>query len=415
MASIINANTSGGLISTGDTSGQLQLQTVGTTALTVTSAQKVGVGTTSPLGTLGVVGSATTTIIIPCSSNGTTGSPVETQLISSTYTNGSYGAGIYALNAFNSTSANWLAFKTTDTGNGSPTTQMTLDASGNLGVGITTPGSKLEVSNTVNTAYDSTNTLVSGQTARVTNSSTTSGIASTLFFKATGSGGDNSYATISCVSLGTGASALTFGVKVSSGNSPVEAMRVDPSGNLLVGSSSTTGNGGRCQIKSSGAQPGLNLEINAPGGTQNVLDITNVANAAMGQMMRFWINGYGATQVGGISTTTSTTSYNTSSDYRLKNTIAPMTGALAKVALLKPVTYKWNSDGSDGQGFIAHELQEIVPECVTGEKDGVDEDGNPRHQGIDTSFLVATLTAAIQELSTQVTELKAEVQSLKGA
>jgi hypothetical protein len=61
-------------------------------------------------------------------------------------------------------------------------------------------------------------------------------------------------------------------------------------------------------------------------------------------------------QVGTIQTNGSATSYNTSSDYRLKQNITPMTGALAKVALLKPVTYKWKVDGSDGEGFIAHEL-----------------------------------------------------------
>ena len=85
-----------------------------------------------------------------------------------------------------------------------------------------------------------------------------------------------------------------------------------------------------------------------------------------------------------------------------------MTGALAKVALLKPVTYKWNVDGSDGQGFIAHELAEVVPDCVTGEKDGVDVEGNPRYQGVDTSFLVATLTAAIQELTARVAQLESK-------
>jgi hypothetical protein len=112
-------------------------------------------------------------------------------------------------------------------------------------------------------------------------------------------------------------------------------------------------------------------------------------------------------QKGTIGISGSTTSYNTSSDYRLKNTIAPMTGALAKVALLKPCTYKWNEDGSDGEGFIAHELAEVVPQCVTGEKDAVDADGNPRYQGIDTSFLVATLTAAIQELKAEFDAYKA--------
>jgi hypothetical protein len=105
----------------------------------IDSSGNLGIGTSSPLGSLGIVGSTTTTIVIPRSSNGTTGSPVETQLISSTFTNGSYGAGIFALNAFGSTSANWLTFKTTDTGNGSPVERMRLDASGNLGLGTTSP------------------------------------------------------------------------------------------------------------------------------------------------------------------------------------------------------------------------------------------------------------------------------------
>jgi hypothetical protein len=98
-----------------------------------------------------------------------------------------------------------------------------------------------------------------------------------------------------------------------------------------------------------------------------------------------------------------------------------MTGALEKVLALKPCTYKWKSDGSAGQGFIAHELQAVVPDCVTGEKDAVetvddfDDQGVkigtkqvPNYQGVDTSFLVATLVSAIQEL-------KAEVEALKAA
>jgi hypothetical protein len=92
-----------------------------------------------------------------------------------------------------------------------------------------------------------------------------------------------------------------------------------------------------------------------------------------------------------------------------------MTGALDKVSLLKPCTYKWNADGSDGQGFIAHELAEVEPGCVTGEKDAVDAEGKPKYQGIDTSFLVATLAAAIQELKAIVDAQGAEIASLKGA
>jgi hypothetical protein len=91
-----------------------------------------------------------------------------------------------------------------------------------------------------------------------------------------------------------------------------------------------------------------------------------------------------------------------------------MQNAIATVENLKPVTYKWKSTGGDGQGFIAHELQAIVPDAVVGEKDAVDEDGNIMPQGIDTSFLVATLTAALQELKAELDVCKAEIAALKG-
>ena len=129
------------------------------------------------------------------------------------------------------------------------------------------------------------------------------------------------------------------------------------------------------------------------------------------QYVALWKNPNGV--VGSISTSGSSTSYATSSDYRLKNSIAPMTGALAKVSLLKPCTYKWNADGSDGEGFIAHELAEVVPQCVNGKKDAVDENGNPKYQGIDTSFLVATLTAALQEAHGLIKSLETRISALE--
>jgi hypothetical protein len=92
-----------------------------------------------------------------------------------------------------------------------------------------------------------------------------------------------------------------------------------------------------------------------------------------------------------------------------------MTGALEKVQALKPVTWKWKADGSDGEGFIAHELQEVCPDAVVGEKDAVYEDGSIKPQQIDTSFLVATLTAAIQEQQALIQTLTARVAALEGA
>jgi hypothetical protein len=122
-------------------------------------------------------------------------------------------------------------------------------------------------------------------------------------------------------------------------------------------------------------------------------------------------NGYAQ---GEVLTSGSTTSYTTSSDYRLKENVQPMTGALEKVQSLNPVTYTWKADGSAGQGFIAHELQAVCPDAVTGEKDAIGKDGKPVMQGVDTSFLVGILTKAIQELSAKVDTLQAELNTLKG-
>jgi hypothetical protein len=179
----------------------------------------------------------------------------------------------------------------------------------------------------------------------------------------------------------------------------------------------------------------------------NIVASSDYTGSSTQTVMRVRRNG---SNIGSITTTATATAYNTSSDYRLKNSIAPITGALARVALLKPCTYKWNSNGEDGEGFIAHELAEVCPHAVTGEKDAInveqyvieeeqfdvkitpaefDANGNeitpaknekivtkpavmgsrevPVYQAIDTSFLVATLTAAIQELKAEFDAYKA--------
>jgi hypothetical protein len=122
-------------------------------------------------------------------------------------------------------------------------------------------------------------------------------------------------------------------------------------------------------------------------------------------------NDSGSARVGWIGTNGAATSYNTSSDYRLKTNVQPIGGALDVVMNLNPCTWTWGADGKFGQGFIAHELQEVIPDAVSGEKDGTDENGNPIYQGVDTSRIVATLTAAIQELAAEVAVLRARVNA----
>jgi hypothetical protein len=281
--------------------------------------------------------------------------------------------------------------------NGS-TTAITIDTSQNVGIGTTSSVQKLTVwgAGTLPSEIPNTQLLV-GRTDGFAN------------------------AGIALVTNATNASSLTFGSTASPTLGRIEydntnnymrfytnsseRMRIDSSGNVLVGTTSVP----------SSSNSGVRLGI--PGNNFWISFANTTANYAQ------FIFGNPNGQVGSIATNGSATSYVTSSDYRLKENIVPMTGALDIVQALKPVTYNWKIDGSNGQGFIAHELQAIVPDAVVGEKDAVetytDEDGieqtRPVYQGIDTSFLVATLTAAIQEQQAIINDLKARITALEGA
>jgi hypothetical protein len=251
------------------------------------------------------------------------------------------------------------------------TTALTVDGSQNIGIGTTSvlSGYKVDVRGLVS----------SGATyGGLFSIYDTSGASQVGYFSSDAQVVANNDTNVAIVAAQTGK-----GIKFyTSGTN--ERMRIDSSGNLLVGttadpSASVSG----VKITNPGTVARSRWSCGAITTTNNMIAFCN-----------------GNGDVGTISVNGSATTYATSSDYRLKNTIAPMTGALAKIALLKPCTYKWKIDGSDGQGFIAHELAEVVPECVTGEKDAVEtRDGKEFivPQGIDTSFLVATLTAALQE------------------
>lgn len=176
-----------------------------------------------------------------------------------------------------------------------------------------------------------------------------------------------------------------------------ERARIDSSGNMFVGRTSNLGTS--------------RFVVEADTTSTNPMTVSNSrSTAATDYSILFYRN---AAIVGSVQTTLSATSYVTTSDYRLKENVQPMTGALAKVAALNPCTYTWKSTGEVGEGFIAHELAEVCQSAVTGEKDAVNEDGSIKPQGIDTSFLVATLTAAIQEQQQMIETLQAKVAALE--
>ena len=274
---------------------------------------------------------------------------------------------------------------TTTTIQSNGTTAITIDASQNVGIGTSSPADKLDVAR--NSGANSTGGLT------LTNTST-SGYGSAINWNLA----LNSVAGINgrmyCEAASSTASFMAW--QTTSGGTLAERMRIDSSGSVLVGRTSNLGTS-RFVVESDSA-------------SVNPMTVSNSrSTAATEYSILFYRNG---SIVGSVQTSLSATSYVTSSDYRLKENIAPMTGALDKVQALKPVIYDWKTGGSS-QGFIAHELAEVCPEAVTGEKDAVNEDGSIKPQGIDTSFLVATLTAAIQEQQAMITSLTARIAALE--
>ena len=252
------------------------------------------------------------------------------------------------------------------------TTAVTIDTSQNVGIGTTSPVGKLSV-------------YGSGALATFQNSTTGS------------SGADGSYIALNGndlqISNKESANMIFYTVDT-------ERMRINSSGDVLFNTTAVP-NG------TSAYGAGFDTE-------DNNRMILKLATSNTGELaLAVFLNPNGA--VGTIRTSGSATQYNTSSDYRLKENVAPMTGGLAKVAQLKPCIYTWKADGSDGQGFIAHELQEVCPQAVSGQKDAVNKDGSIDPQGVDTSFLVATLTAAIQELNAKVDAQAVRIAELEGA
>lgn len=247
------------------------------------------------------------------------------------------------------------------------------DASGNVGIGTNSPSS------------------FGGYTTVSVNNATNGGIYNILV-NGTETARLQAYSGIFNIAAKGASTVTTFETN------GTERMRIDSSGNLLVGSTTNTNNSKIVSVFNEATQSGIGLKN------------TNANNA--GYFLAFY-NSSGTLQGSIVQNGASNVTYATSSDYRLKENIAPMTGALNVVQQLKPVTYNWKADGSNGQGFIAHELAEIFSEAVVGKKDAVDAEGKPVYQGIDTSFLVATLTAAIQELKAQVDAQALEIQALK--
>jgi hypothetical protein len=262
---------------------------------------------------------------------------------------------------------------------------MQLDTSGNVGVGVT-PKSWLSSYKAIQIGYSTSLSSTTGTDF--------AGLSSNAYVDSVDSRWErivSGYATQYYQNAGDGQHIWRIAGTAAADTAITwtNAMTLDASGNLLVGTTSAF-NSARVSISGAGGSGGIVTAIQNDNDTYFAINFRNS----------------GGTSCGSISCTTSATAFNLSSDYRLKESVQPLTGGLTRINALKPSIYKWKVDGKSGEGFIAHELADVVPLAVTGEKDAVNEDGSIKPQQVDFSKIVPILVAAIQELTAEVNALK---------
>jgi hypothetical protein len=252
----------------------------------------------------------------------------------------------------------------------------------------------------------------SGTTGGTTIVSDNDGLGRFEFYGADGTDLNTPAAFIECRVDGTpGANdmpgRLVFFTTADGASIPTERMRIRADGTTCIAGDFITGSTTTKAEIQSGSVSGKMIDRTTGAG-----QIYSSRNSTSSANHFVFYNPNGA--VGTISTSASATAYNTSSDYRLKENVVALTGAIDRVNQLQVHRFNFIADPDKTvDGFLAHEAQAVVPECVTGTKDEVDADGNPVYQGIDQSKLVPLLTAALQEALAEIESLKARVTALE--
>jgi hypothetical protein len=322
-------------------SDTLAVATGGTERMRIGSSGNVGIGTTAPTALLELASGAPT-LTLNATSQATNKKKVR--LAVSQFTSGDFH--IQQMND-NGTTVALNAF--------------TIKNGGNVGIGTTSPSSgyKLDVNGKI---------IISQGDAEIR-------------FNA-GGGWIGNASTANTVVIGTSGS---------------ERMRIDASGNVLVGKTASN-------FASAGIELLATDVVTITRSAATPLNVNRIGSSAGAAIIMH----YNGSDVGSIDVAASSTSYNTSSDYRLKENVDYDWDATTRLKQLKPARFNFIVDETNTlvDGFLAHEVSSIVPEAITGTKDEVDDNGDAVMQGIDQSKLVPLLVKTIQELEARITALE---------
>ena len=394
---------------------------------------KVGIGTTAPAQLLDIVsatsskirmentGDAGTTIIMDAdrsTEDGGLGSVVF-------YWNGTAVASVGGQSGPDTVNKDdgKLIFSTATSG-GSRQTRMTIDDTGKIGIGTTAPGAPLDIG-----ATHSYNTSASNHAdgLRLTNAST--GNMSIEWWHSTGSGTE--FASIVGQTDDAGSNTYDDGnivFRTKYDGTMADRMLIQSDGKVGIGSTNpgyklTIDDNAETSLRISNSRDGSGSGTLRVAGTVSsytastrliVLDYENMAHSSAMIFMQFESSAGVKGRITSSGTTTLT--YSTSSDYRLKENQETMTNSISRLKKLKPYRFNFKDEPDRTMdGFFAHEVSDIVPVAVTGKKDEVDKDGKIVPQGIDHSKLVPLLVASVQELSAKNDVLEEKVKALENA
>mgnify|MGYP001253251519 CR=1 FL=1 len=423
-----------GYIEYSHSSRKMLFGTAANTRMTIDSSGNIGIGTTSPSYKLDTIGTTNGSIVSRVGNLSTgSGSQAILQLgvgaTAERYVNlnTNYTSQYFQTSGVSITTS-YQDFDTQIFRNSSGAERMRINSSGNVGISTTSPSSKLHVNGsfrqtgatapfewTVNSGaldYYKLNAVGYADNLIIANSGGNVGIGGLPSQRLHIHGGavqftntQNTYLQINTADthLYTAAAhPLRFGTN------STERMRIDSSGNLLVGTTSAdpiganTGNG-RLAVGPSSNESALNY-FNATGGACLKLGVQQNTS-----IVKFFRNTASVVQVGDISVTTTSTSYTTTSDIRLKTDIAPIADATDKLMAMNPVSHRWKADPDADAvvGFIAQEMQEIVPEAVS---KGDSEDDM---WSMDYGRITPVLVAALQDAHKKIEQLEQRIADME--
>lgn len=297
---------------------------------------------------------------------------------------------------------------------------LTVDAANDrVGIGTSTPATQLEVSDT----GDNTTISVTSDIATILRTKDTAGLTDEKAWELINDAGtivwrlvNDANTPISTVYQVFRNGALVDYQDWYTGTNNL-AMRIDNAGGLRIGSPTHIFNAASNEtVTIRNNTVGAAMTVSATdttGGYPIVNWLSDDAVNTGSQICFHFVRTPGPVIVGSITTTLSSTAFNTTSDYRLKENVTALTGAIDRVKTLSPKRFNFIAEPDRTvDGFLAHEVT-AVPEAIVGTKDQVDDDGKPVYQGIDQSKLVPLLTAALQEAVAKIELLETRISGLE--